>query len=380
MLYRGQKEALAEFLPLNAENWITCGNALRLDWLSICPPTGTGVKHQADDLFHTPLDQAQIDFENEGGETYVCSNPPYLGYNKQTKPQKDDLRAVFEGLVQNWGNLDYVAAWFLKVAVFLKRVDGASALVATNSICQGGQVPVLWPLLTNFGVKIRFAFTSFKWSNLAAKNAGITVIVLGLGSDDGKPAQLIETSTDGSLLVRETENINGYLTPSPNIYIEKRAAPISDVSRMSFGNHPYYGAGLIFSTDDARHLISQYPTAARFIRPIYGSTEVIYGQPRACLWISDDLLKEAISIPWIENRIELVRRERAEKTTDKTAQNLVKTPHRFRDFFSASVNFIAVPQTTSENREYLPCALIDANAVVTFKTPFENGIAVLFRS
>ena len=29
------------------ENWITCGNALRLDWLSICPPTGTGVKLQA---------------------------------------------------------------------------------------------------------------------------------------------------------------------------------------------------------------------------------------------------------------------------------------------------------------------------------------------
>ena len=40
VLYRGEKLALAEFLPLNAENWITCGNALRLDWLSICPPTG----------------------------------------------------------------------------------------------------------------------------------------------------------------------------------------------------------------------------------------------------------------------------------------------------------------------------------------------------
>ena len=39
------------FLPLDAQNWITCGNALRLDWLSICPPTGTGVKLQADDLF-----------------------------------------------------------------------------------------------------------------------------------------------------------------------------------------------------------------------------------------------------------------------------------------------------------------------------------------
>jgi hypothetical protein len=41
VLYRGPKFALAEFLPLDAENWITCGNALRLNWLSICPPTGT---------------------------------------------------------------------------------------------------------------------------------------------------------------------------------------------------------------------------------------------------------------------------------------------------------------------------------------------------
>ena len=79
VLYRGQREALAEFLPLDAMNWITCGNALRLDWLDICPPTGTGVKHTADDLFQTPLDQPEIDFENEGGETYICGNPPYLG-------------------------------------------------------------------------------------------------------------------------------------------------------------------------------------------------------------------------------------------------------------------------------------------------------------
>ena len=88
VLYRGQKEALAEFLPLDAQNWITCGNALRLDWLSICPPTGTGVKHHADDLFHTPLDQAQIDFENEGGETYICGNPPYQGSTKANEDTK----------------------------------------------------------------------------------------------------------------------------------------------------------------------------------------------------------------------------------------------------------------------------------------------------
>jgi len=109
VLHRGQKEALAEFLPLDAENWITCGNALRLDWLSICPPTGAGVKHHADDLFHTPLDQAQIDFENEGGETYICGNPPYLGSTWQSEGQKSELQAIFGGRTKSWKSLDYVA-------------------------------------------------------------------------------------------------------------------------------------------------------------------------------------------------------------------------------------------------------------------------------
>ena len=91
VLYLGQKEAVAVVLPLNKENWITCANALRLDWSGLCPPTGTGVKHVGDDLFHTPLDQPEIDFENEGGETYICGNPPYLGSTWQSPAQKADF-------------------------------------------------------------------------------------------------------------------------------------------------------------------------------------------------------------------------------------------------------------------------------------------------
>src|SRR3984893_1872404 len=114
LLYRGQKEALRDFLPLDAENWITCGNALRLDWLSICPPTGTGVKHHADDLFHTPLDQAQIDFENEGGETYVCGNPPYQGSREQNTAQKDDLAHAWRKHEHLSKTTDFVSGWIAR--------------------------------------------------------------------------------------------------------------------------------------------------------------------------------------------------------------------------------------------------------------------------
>src|SRR5665213_2859569 len=135
ILYRGQKEALTEFLPLDAQNWITCGNALRLDWLSICPPTGTGVAHHAEDLFHTPLDQAQIDFENEGGETYICSNPPYLGFTWQSAEQKADIRALLNGRTSSSGFLDSVAGWLIKAAEYGTMTSAASAFVSTNSIC-----------------------------------------------------------------------------------------------------------------------------------------------------------------------------------------------------------------------------------------------------
>jgi len=131
VLYRGQREALQDFLPLRAENWITCGNALRLDWLSICPPTGKGVKVQADDLFGTPLDQAEIDFENEGGETYICGNPPYKGRNRQGADEKSDTEHVFSVYPGSFASLDYVANWVIKAAWYCKKVRAAAGLVTT---------------------------------------------------------------------------------------------------------------------------------------------------------------------------------------------------------------------------------------------------------
>lgn len=146
MLYRGPKLALAEFLPLKNDNWITCGNALRLDWLSLCPPTGTQVKLVAEDLFSTPPEQTEIEFENEGGETYICGNPPYLGSTWQSAAQKDDLKLIFGHRTKTWKSLDYVAGWLMKAADYGTHTQSAAAFVSTNSICQGQQVPILWPL------------------------------------------------------------------------------------------------------------------------------------------------------------------------------------------------------------------------------------------
>jgi hypothetical protein len=207
VLYRGPKLALAEFLPLKSENWITCGNALRLDWLSLCPPTGTEVQLFANDLFSTPLDQTEIDFENQGGETYICGNPPYKGSQTQTKEQKSDLDHVFKSYKVSSKQIDYVGAWFIKAADYIKHTVAEAAFVSTNSICQGRIVPILWPTIFTTGSIIRFAYTSFKWANLASHNAGVTVSIICLSQAASKKRCLFDVDRDDKVEAREASNI-----------------------------------------------------------------------------------------------------------------------------------------------------------------------------
>jgi hypothetical protein len=368
VLHRGPLAATAEFLPLEEMNWIVCDNALRLDWLKVCPPEGTTVKLTSDDLFQTPLEQPEINFENEGGETYICGNPPYKGYNKQSASQKSDLEAVFSGFLKKWGNLDYVTAWMFKASQYMLKTNSAAAFVMTNTVCQGGQVSVLWPpILEENQQAISFAYTSFTWANLASHNAGITVVIVGIRPRPVAQAVIYALTDNGILEAKASTNINAYLVASENIFVSPRQEPITSLWRMSFGNHPYFGAPLLMTLADARELINKEPDAERFIRPIYGSTEIISGKPRACIWVPDDQASEAANIPGLKKRFDAVRDARIEKRSDATANNLIDKPYRFRDTNSAQEHLIAVPQTSSENREYLPCAVLDKRAIVTFK-------------
>src|ERR1017187_2515882 len=273
VLYRGHKLALAEFLPLHKQNWITCGNALRLDWLSICPPMGTGVKIRADDLFSTPLDQAEIDFENEGGETFICGNPPYKGAREQLPEQKEDLKRVFDGLLSGWKSLDYVAGWFMKAAEYGTKTPAVAAFVSTNSICQGQHVPLLWPPIFAMGHEIAFAHTSFKWSNLASHNAGVTVVVIGISNQITNPRRLFWLNDDGSVVSKEAAYINAYLVIAPNIIVEAASRNPSDRAPMVWGNKPSDGGHLILTASEASAAINIEPAVGRFLFDFVGSQE-----------------------------------------------------------------------------------------------------------
>jgi hypothetical protein len=359
VLYRGHKLALAEFLPLDRQNWITCGNALRLDWLSICPATGTGVKMQADDLFSTPLEQAQIDFENEGGETYICGNPPYKGNARKSDEQKEDLQFLLDGKFEKWGLLDYVCGWFYKAHEYTKATTAIFAFVATNSIAQGQHVSFLWRPLYEDGLKIVFAVRSFKWSNLAKHEAGVTVVIVGAGREAKSPIIF-----DGELKI-VTQNINAYLLPQDNYWVSPRSKPMSKYQEMIKGN--YYGLSEHLLCDrDTKNALVSAGLPPSLTRRFYGSTEVINAKPRYCLWFEREPTREILDVADIDERIKAGIEKRS-KSKDAISNGMFVRPHQFREMNSAQCHSLAIPVVSSENRDYLPVDLLDNDSVLSNK-------------
>jgi len=364
VLYRGQKLALAEFLPLRAENWITCGNALRLEWLSVCPPTGTGVKLRSDDLFDTPLAQAQIDFENEGGETYVCGNPPYKGSQTQTKEQKSDLALVFDPYGISSKQIDYVGGWFMKAAAYAQHTVADAAFVSTNSICQGRIVPILWPEIFRTGCTIHFAHASFKWANLASYNAGVTVAIVGLSRQSHSRRHLFVSNANGEVTVREAANITPYLTTGEYVIVKSQRQSIAGLPDMSFGNMPVDGGNLLMSADGAASLGLAEKDRGTFVRRIYGSAEFIRGIVRYCLWIPDEHLSRALEIAPIRARIEGTRTMRL-ASKDAGSRDMATRAHQFREMHAGVNHTLVLAGVSSESREYLPAGLLDNRSTVS---------------
>ncbi|HBN8622552.1 TPA: hypothetical protein L3745_002253 [Pseudomonas aeruginosa] len=359
VLYRGQKEALLELLPLSNQNWITCGNSLQLDWLAVCPPAGTGVKLFTDDLFESPLAQAQIDFENEGGETYICGNPPWVWSNDLSVSQKVDMKTVFEGRLKNYKTLDYVSCWLIKASDYILQNQSKSALVTTNSIAQGQTVPCLWPYIFSQGVEIFFAHTTFKWSNNAMRNATVDAIVIGLAPSSNSSKTLISEG-----IARSCSKISPYLISDIDAIVAKESKSLCSLPEMQYGSKPIDGGHLILSGSERADLINSSPAHEVLIRRLYGSEELIHNIPRYCLFISDNQVELALANEVIASRIEKVKKVRL-ASSDSGANKAAERPHQFREHRSPRECAIYLPAVSSEERQFLTPIVVTPNAECT---------------
>ncbi|WP_274001538.1 DNA methyltransferase [Vibrio parahaemolyticus] len=321
-------------LPLRSSVNVVCGNALRISW---------------DDLLD---DKPQ-------GELIICSNPPFLGKNKQERHHKEDMDHVFGGKVKGYRSLDYVSCWYLRAVELATVRDFKLALVSTNSLCQGQSVINLWPYILGNGLEISFCVTPFHWKNNAADNAGVICVIVGLQKKSNRQKCIIDQSSKKS-----ASNINPYLLDAPSVIPVNQKKPISNLKSMRFGNMPYDSGALILSELEKEQFIEEDSRTKKFIRLLLGSKEFINGLRRFCLWIKDEDLEEACSIPLIRERIEQCRVNRSQ-SKDAAGKKLADTPYKFREAYESLEQTIIVPSVSSINRDYLPVGVLDKDVVVS---------------
>ncbi len=343
--FKDELYVLPETLPLKPSGHIVCGNACRLDWDKVCP--------------HTPED-----------EVYIMGNPPYLGSSMQDDEQKADLKHVCSHF-QNYKNLDYIASWFYKAAKYIKGTKSTAAFVSTNSICQGDSVSLLWPNVFNENVEISFAHQSFKWSNNAKYNAGVTVVVIGLSPKSNKEKILFT----GDKAIK-CSVINAYLLSAPNIFIERRNKSISGLPKMVFGNKATDGGFLIMDPTEKEQLLEAYPNAKKFIKYYQGADSFINGEIRYCLWIKDEDLDEAYEIGPIRHRLDSVKYFRLKSKAPCTVK-CAETPHLFKQRAHKDGKALLVPRVSSERRKYLPIGFVDSYTIASDATQVVYGASLL---
>jgi N-6 DNA Methylase len=321
-------------LPLRDSGNIVHGNALHENWHAVCPP-------------------------KEDTETYVVGNPPYLGSANQGADQKADMDFVFDGISTNYRNLDYVAAFYMRAVQYAQSTKAQTAFVATNSICQGEQVAMLWPLVFGGGMEIGFAHQAFKWRNNAAHVAGVTCVIVGIRPRGS--AKKILYSTDTSRVVR---NIGPYLLEMDDLIVHKETRPINGLPAMDWGSKPADDGNLVIESRDERDaLLAESPAAAEFIRSYVGAKEFIQGHERWCLWIDDDRLDDAFAIPGIASRIKGVAKFRGASKKGATAE-LASVPYRFAEMRHSDEDLIVVPIHFSEDRAYFTVGFLDGHDTV----------------
>lgn len=322
-----------DFFPLKTYKGITEGNALRIDWPKVVPVERL---------------------------SFICGNPPFIGYSLQTKEQKEDILSLYVDEngkpYKTAGKIDYVAGWYWKAAEIMhQKLTVRTAFVSTNSITQGEQVAGVWkPLYERFGVHIDFAYRTFIWDSEADQKASVHCVIVGFSESSTMRNKYLFTEDTVALV----HSINFYLVDAATVFIEGRRSPLCDVPDLLNGGKPTEGGFLILSAEEKEELLKKEPQAVAFIRPYMMGKDFIQRRPRYCLWLvqaDPTILK---SCPMVLSRVESVRKYRLNSPKEATRRK-AETPMLFDEVRECKTDYVAIPKVSSQNRRYIPMEYLD---------------------
>lgn len=338
-----------EPFPLKAYHNIHEGNALRIDWADVIAPERLN---------------------------YIMGNPPFVGARLMSDEQKQDIADIFTG-VKGAGNIDYVGCWYVKAKELMKGTRIKAALVSTNSICQGEQTALIWKPLIEDGIRINFAYKTFRWDSESGLKAHVHCVIIGFSFEESKDKTIFLNEKQS---VR-AEHINPYLIDAPDIFIESRKKPLCNVKEMVFGSMPNDGGNFILSEEEIETFIKEEPSSQKYIKLFLGAEEFINNKKRYCLWLKNADPGDMRHMRLVAERVENVRKIRSESKRDAT-KKLADTPWLFGEIRQPeSGTYLLVPRVSSEKRRYipvgfLPCDVIasDATQIIPDAGLYEFGI------
>lgn len=374
-----------DFLPLKPYHNIREGNALRMEWDVIELPSDIPTiyaknahliyEDEAKWMAGEPvieLDDVNMvvgDYQHgfksnakryEVHYDYIIGNPPFVGARLMSESQKQDVLDIFGDKWKNVGNLDYVCCWYKKATNLMKRNPSCrTALVSTNSICQGEQVANLWEKLFEQGIRINFAHRTFRWDSEASLKAHVHCVIVGFSYKQYTPCYIYDGDRRS-----EVRNINAYLTDAPDVFVGSRQHPLFSVPEIGIGNKPIDGGNYLFTKEEMEAFIKQEPKSSQYFKQWYGSEEFIHQKSRYCLWLGNCSPAELRQMPHCMKRIEAVREMRLASSSAGT-RKLADRPTHFHVKNMPDTNFIIIPKVSSEKRRYVPMGFMSPNVLAS---------------
>lgn len=325
-------------LPLKKSANIVHGNALRINWEDVVPKNKL---------------------------SYIFGNPPFIGHQLRNKNQIDDMFFVFRDAKRS-GRLDYVAAWYIKAAIYINSTQIKVAFVSTNSISQGEQAGILWSILfEKFKLKIHFAHRTFNWSNEAKGNAAVHCIIIGFANFDSSIKKIYDyEDINGKPDLYIVKNINPYLTEGKDMVIESRSKPIHNFPVMSKGSQPTDGGNLILSTEEREQFLKININLKKYIKRYLGAHDLLNNKIRFCFWFVGIPPYELNEYPFLKERLENVKKLRLLSPTPSVKKD-ADTPYLFTQIRQPKSEYIVIPETSSSNRKYLPISYLSNDIIAS---------------
>lgn len=325
-------------IPLRTSPHIHHADALEIDWASVLP-----------------LDECD----------YIFGNPPFVGAKYQSDFQRSQVRRI-AGLGGSGGSLDYVSAWFLKAGEYVQNGHARIGFVATNSITQGEQVAQLWPLLFDrYHLEIAFAHRTFAWGSDARGKAHVHVVILGLTRSEDEPViKRLFTYPDlnGDPIESTHNKLSPYLIDAsrlndPHLVVRETPRPINGAPPLIIGSKPIDGGHLIFEVAERSAFLADEPKAKPYLHPYIGAEELINGGQRWILALQNVSPVDLRRMPEVLERLEKVRKFR-EGSKSAPTRALADKPTQYHVNVIPDRPFLAIPEVSSERREYVPIAFL----------------------